>query len=341
MERNNNLSFFIIISFALHLSLLLLLRMDVLKHAIKGEDASTEVELLTIPQRGIIGDMPTKLQQFSSGRESGGIKGRGDAPQRPAVPPLPGGDDEVRVARRPSARPVRPIAPAVEAAKQMPREVSPPDEAAAPPTPTQSSSMASAPAPAPAPAAQAAPPPPPAAAERHPLPPPPPVPLFRDDAREAGRTDDRADEKSLDFPRLKIPFINQKDLEKFAKAEPKPVLPEKNKGMTLDLDEFKFGPYGMSIVEKVEKVWRYPDEAIKKGMQGALVVTFIINKDGAVKDLKLERSSGFGVLDEEAMRAVKTAAPFKPLPGNIGVVEFPVRFTFYYEIRQGRGIYVQ
>lgn len=337
MERNNNLSFFIIISFALHLSLLLILRMDVLKHAIKGEDASTEVELLTMPQRGIIGDMPTKLQPFSSGREFGGAKGRGDAPQRPVVRPLPGGDDEVRVERRPSSRPTRPIEPAVEAPKQMPREVSPPDEAAASPTPTQSSALAPAPASALAPSAQAAPPPLLVPAERHPLPPPPPVPLFRDDARDA----DRGNEKILDFPRLKVPFINQKDLEKFAKAEPRPVLPEKNKGMSLDLDEFKFGPYGMSIVEKVEKVWRYPDEAIRKGMQGALVVTFIINKDGTVKDLKLERSSGFGVLDEEAVRAVKTAAPFKPLPGNIGVIEFPVRFTFYYEIRQGRGIYVQ
>jgi len=44
----------------------------------------------------------------------------------------------------------------------------------------------------------------------------------------------------------------------------------------------------------------------------------------------LLRSSGYSVLDEEAMRAVKAAAPFHPIPSWIGKARLDIVASFEY-----------
>jgi protein TonB len=56
---------------------------------------------------------------------------------------------------------------------------------------------------------------------------------------------------------------------------------------------------------------RYPDAAMSNGVMGKVIVSFIVEKDGQLSSFKLERGPGFG-LDEEAIRVLKLAKPWKP-----------------------------
>lgn len=60
----------------------------------------------------------------------------------------------------------------------------------------------------------------------------------------------------------------------------------------------------------------YPPEAKQAGQTGAPEVTFAIAADGQLQagSLVVARSSGFPLLDEAALRAVRAAAPFPPPP---------------------------
>ncbi len=54
--------------------------------------------------------------------------------------------------------------------------------------------------------------------------------------------------------------------------------------------------------------------ALRYGLQGKLALEFTISGSGQLERIRLIRSSGSQLLDDEAMRAVKAAAPFPPIP---------------------------
>ncbi|MGI6242874.1 MAG: energy transducer TonB [Prevotella sp.] len=59
----------------------------------------------------------------------------------------------------------------------------------------------------------------------------------------------------------------------------------------------------------------YPIIAQKRGIEGKVVVTFIVNKDGTIANPKVEKSAN-KYLDNEAMRVIKMMPKWKP--GMIG-----------------------
>ncbi|QWR78221.1 energy transducer TonB [Candidatus Magnetomonas plexicatena] len=68
------------------------------------------------------------------------------------------------------------------------------------------------------------------------------------------------------------------------------------------------------IRDMVMKRVSYPFSAKKMGISGKVTVSFVVAESGCVEELKVEESSGHGVLDDSAISAVKQAAPFpKPV----------------------------
>ena len=59
------------------------------------------------------------------------------------------------------------------------------------------------------------------------------------------------------------------------------------------------------------KTVKYPPEAVKKGIQGKVYVTFVVAKDGSVKNSKIVRGVD-PMLDAEALRVVNAAPKWKP-----------------------------
>jgi TonB family protein len=72
---------------------------------------------------------------------------------------------------------------------------------------------------------------------------------------------------------------------------------------------------------------------VAPGLKGKYVagVYFVIRRDGAVSDLRLERPSGIASLDLSARRAIENAAPFAPLPNDFASPYLIVHFEFEWE----------
>ncbi|MGH8155106.1 MAG: energy transducer TonB, partial [Rhodanobacteraceae bacterium] len=75
---------------------------------------------------------------------------------------------------------------------------------------------------------------------------------------------------------------------------------------------------------------QYPIQAIRQGQQGTVILDVTINAQGEVIDVKVEKSSGYRVLDQAAVAA---ARKWRFNPGiqngkpSGGVVRIPVNFN--------------
>ncbi len=93
----------------------------------------------------------------------------------------------------------------------------------------------------------------------------------------------------------------------------------KQKYISARTREFLYASYMRDWVSKVERVGdlNYPDQARRKQLSGSLIVDVAIDQDGNVLDIKVVRPSGHKLLDDAAVRIVRLAAPFAPLPDAI------------------------
>jgi len=72
----------------------------------------------------------------------------------------------------------------------------------------------------------------------------------------------------------------------------------------------------------------YPLIARKMSMEGRVVLSFVIGRDGTVRDLNIERSSGYPVLDKNAQEAVRKSLPFAA-PLVEAKVVIPITYKLY------------
>lgn len=77
---------------------------------------------------------------------------------------------------------------------------------------------------------------------------------------------------------------------------------------------------------------KYPEEAKKNGIEGRVLVQFVVDKDGSIGKVKVVRSGGDKTLDNEAIRVIKAMPNWKPgtIRGkNVRVkYKLPVNFRF-------------
>jgi protein TonB len=88
--------------------------------------------------------------------------------------------------------------------------------------------------------------------------------------------------------------------------------------------------YFNKIKQTIEQQWEYPEMALRYGLQGRLALEFTIAGSGQLEGLRLIRSSGSQLLDEEALRAIKAAAPFPPIPTWIKPVPLLISASMEY-----------
>jgi len=98
----------------------------------------------------------------------------------------------------------------------------------------------------------------------------------------------------------------------------------------LDSREPRFLDDLARLKRHIQGEWMYPEEAQRVGMGGELMLVFTLNKAGTLTYIRLVESSGFPVLDDEALRAVKAAAPFDPFPPQMGDEPWNISAVFRY-----------
>jgi periplasmic protein TonB len=90
-------------------------------------------------------------------------------------------------------------------------------------------------------------------------------------------------------------------------------------------------PYGgeAAWAKFLQRNMRYPQQAIDAKAQGKVFLSFVVEKDGHISSIVVERGVGYG-LDEEAVRVLKLAPAWKPgiQNGHPVRVKFTMPITF-------------
>jgi protein TonB len=82
----------------------------------------------------------------------------------------------------------------------------------------------------------------------------------------------------------------------------------------------------------IYNVWNYPAAAARNEQQGRCLLKITIDRRGNVVDVNLLESSGYRLLDEEAMRAVRQGATYGPLPRAYPNTELKIMAFFEYHL---------
>ena len=155
------------------------------------------------------------------------------------------------------------------------------------------------------------------------------VPEGAEQGKETGKTG--AQQRKETGP---LPFLTQNDIDELARKG----MPQKRPGedsVTLDTDEFKFMSYNRWLKVKVESVLQYPELAAISGYQGTLYILFDIMKDGSLGRLEILKSSGYKILDDEALRSIRSSAPFQPLPEEWHMERYSIRAAVLFYLGTG------
>lgn len=87
--------------------------------------------------------------------------------------------------------------------------------------------------------------------------------------------------------------------------------------------------YGRKVNSHVQRYKRYPDAAARGGMKGAVKVSISIGGSGNLASARVTASSGYPVLDGEALATVRRAAPYpKPPAGFAGTARFSLTLRY-------------
>jgi protein TonB len=130
-------------------------------------------------------------------------------------------------------------------------------------------------------------------------------------------------EKKLEMARLAQEV--QRDTIAYAKRPRK-------KFISANTREYEYAAYMAAWVARVERIGNlnYPDEARRQQLHGQLVLTVALRRDGSIKSADIIQSSGHKLLDDAALRIVRLAAPFPPIPTAEKVDELYVTRTWQF-----------
>lgn len=98
----------------------------------------------------------------------------------------------------------------------------------------------------------------------------------------------------------------------------------------LNTDDIQFGSFLRRFETSVYGVWRYPQEAAIKGIEGVTPVRITFNRNGEITKVQLLESSGSKILDDEVFRTLRLIGPMGRLPRNYPKDEFHLIAFFQY-----------
>ena len=91
--------------------------------------------------------------------------------------------------------------------------------------------------------------------------------------------------------------------------------------------------YQDMVKQKIESCRRYPPWAKKQGFEGTVHIKFTILSTGFTKDIKIIKSSGFNILDKEAISTIKRAQPFPPIPEEMKVSSLTMEVSIVFTLQ--------
>jgi protein TonB len=137
-------------------------------------------------------------------------------------------------------------------------------------------------------------------------PPPPPPPPPQESTVLEIVEDDEEIEEELEMDDMEVDEDTEIEIIEEVEEE---FVEEEIFTIVEDMPTFPGGEKAM--FEYLSKNTKYPTLAKESGIQGVVYVTFVVEKDGSVSDVKVLRGIGGGC-DEEAVRVVKSMPKWAP-----------------------------
>jgi protein TonB len=91
--------------------------------------------------------------------------------------------------------------------------------------------------------------------------------------------------------------------------------------------------YRNKIRQRLERNKKYPPASQSRHETGVAVVSFIVLADGKITSPRLEKSSGYKRLDDEAMALLSRVSPLPPFPPEIDLKTMPLSVPLKFSMR--------
>jgi len=102
-----------------------------------------------------------------------------------------------------------------------------------------------------------------------------------------------------------------------------------------DADTGTLAQYRLALIGAARRYKRYPAQAMDKGWQGKVEVRLVVGANGATKSSLVKASSGYEILDNQALDMVKKAKPLAPIPAALRGREFTVDIPVIFDLQAG------
>ncbi len=93
--------------------------------------------------------------------------------------------------------------------------------------------------------------------------------------------------------------------------------------------------YLLDLVSNARRYKRYPAQAMEQGWQGKVEIRLVIGANGTVQDAVVKSSSGYRILDDQALDMVRKAKPLTPIPPALRGREFTVDIPIFFDLQTG------
>lgn len=121
-------------------------------------------------------------------------------------------------------------------------------------------------------------------------------------------------------------------------AEPQPAAASPRAGTTgsgSGADTGTLDQYRLALIVAARRYKRYPAQAIDKGWQGRVEVRLMVGANGAIQSSLVKASSGYEILDHQALDMVNKATSLTPIPAALRGREFSVDIPVIFDLQAG------
>lgn len=97
------------------------------------------------------------------------------------------------------------------------------------------------------------------------------------------------------------------------------------------MDPATLGQYRIALITAARRFKQYPRVAIDNNWEGRVDVRLVIDANGAITSLSIKTSSGYKILDQQALQMIRKAKPSATIPpalrGRSFTLDLPVLFS--------------
>lgn len=108
--------------------------------------------------------------------------------------------------------------------------------------------------------------------------------------------------------------------------------------VTADTRASRLAPYLDGWRRRVERVGtvNYPSVAARRGLSGSPVIEVVLQRDGKLQSVRVQRSSGHPEIDAAAVGILRLASPFDPFPAELAKDYRTLRFAYEWRFEGGQ-----